>query len=78
MTDAPDDDEDLEELYGAGKPSLYAAGMADDRYFALLVGGPRWAKMAATKDRPDHIERLMSIWSQYVCYTSASLTGNIG
>ncbi|OWV72443.1 hypothetical protein ATY76_06350 [Rhizobium sp. R339] len=42
MTDAIDDDEDFEELYGAWEPTLYAAVMADDRYFALLLGGPRW------------------------------------
>ncbi|MBB2674438.1 UNVERIFIED_ORG: hypothetical protein GGE44_004015 [Rhizobium esperanzae] len=42
MTDAINDDEDFEELYGAWEPTLYAAAMADDRYFALLLGGPRW------------------------------------
>ncbi|MGO6747170.1 hypothetical protein ACCS93_32645 [Rhizobium ruizarguesonis] len=42
MTDAVDDDEDFEELYGAWEATLHAAGMADDPYFALLIGGPRW------------------------------------
>ena len=36
------DDEDFETFYGAWEPTLYAATMADDRYFALLIGGPRW------------------------------------
>ncbi|MCW1411435.1 hypothetical protein OLZ32_24495 [Rhizobium sp. 1AS11] len=36
------EEEDFEELYGAWEPTLYAAAMADDRYFALLIGGPRW------------------------------------
>ncbi|WP_245500288.1 hypothetical protein [Rhizobium leguminosarum] len=42
MTDASDDEEDFEEFYGAWEPTLYAATMADDRHFALLVGGRRW------------------------------------
>jgi hypothetical protein len=45
------DDEDFEELYGAWEPTLYAAAMADDRYFALLVGGPRWDDHAARWQR---------------------------
>ena len=43
MTDVMDDEEDFEELYGTWEPKLYQATMSEnDRYFAALVGGPRW------------------------------------
>jgi hypothetical protein len=43
MTDVLEDEEDFEELYGKWEPKLYHAAMAEnDRFFALLVGGPRW------------------------------------
>lgn len=43
VTDVLNDEKDFEELYGKWEPKLYAAAMADnDRYFALLIGGPRW------------------------------------
>ncbi|MBB4481148.1 hypothetical protein GGE46_003744 [Rhizobium etli] len=41
MTEAIDDDNDFEGLYGAWEPSPYGSATAANRYFALLVGGPR-------------------------------------
>ncbi|MGN6779604.1 hypothetical protein [Rhizobium sp.] len=41
--DILDDEDNFEELYGEWNPKLCGAAMADDgRYFAALVGGPRW------------------------------------
>ncbi|WP_337270457.1 hypothetical protein [Oryzifoliimicrobium ureilyticus] len=51
------DDEDFEELYGRWEPSLYNAVMVSERYFALLVGGPRWDDPYTIVLRRDTIDR---------------------
>ncbi|WP_337270890.1 hypothetical protein [Oryzifoliimicrobium ureilyticus] len=55
-----EDEEDFEELYGPWEPSLYNAVMANERHFAMLVGGPRWDDPYTIILKRDTVDRTFS------------------